>query len=1016
MIEMFVKRPVTTIMFVAFFTVLGIVSWFNIPTELMPKIDFPMVTVKVVYPGATPVEVETQIVKKIEDVVAEISDIDKIESYSYESFTFILVSFNLGANVNIKSMEVKDKVEAIINDLPKNSERPIIEKFDPFVAPVVEFVLSSDKHSPVQIHEYADKILKNRFSTIKGVAEVEIYGGRKRQINVKLDPMLMKRWYLSIEDVIGSIGTKNLNIPGGPIERTDDSLNVRFIGEFADVASIGTMPLVSRDGHKITLNDIGSIEDSFKKVTSIARFNSREVVGLSIKKASDANAVDVAQLLLKKMPDIANLLPSGMKLEKAADMTKYIVNETWTTEMNIVYGIILTTIILFLFTGNFRLTFISAIVIPTSVISTMFLVDKSAFTINFMTLLGIATCLGTLIANAIIIIENILVHLEKGEDPVTAAVNGTKEVSVAVLASTGTNLVVFTPIAFMGGIVGQFFKQFGLTVVYATLFSLFASFTLTPMMCAALLKKTKKQADGKKSVVLRYADNVVGFMLKEYKIIFDLMFKYPKTTLILNLTFLLLSLFWFGKFIGNEFIPVSDQDRISVDLVMPQGTTVQKTADVMKEIEEHVKNVPEAESWLTFAGTNGPEEGTMIINLPPSVNRTRSDLDIINSLIPDLSKIPEAEINLVRGDGEAGTKGDVSIHIYGTDYEAMIDYSRQISKIMENSGWFRSVFSSYKTPKEEIQFTPDDQAMTLYDATNIQVAQSMRASINGDDTNLYKEEGEEYRINVEIDDLYKATPDDVSLLNLITPKGLLQLSDLGKVTKKTATPTIRHRDKQRIILIEGLLSKSTAGKVQPLIAREFDKIPFKNEHGYHFTGRDEHQQETFREIIKAFIIASILTYMILAAITNSFVHPFTISTCIVTSLSGVLIFLFFMEHSINVGSMLAIVMLVGLVVNNAILVLDYASERLKEGVQLKDAIWLGCEAKFKAVLMTSIAIIFGTLPQLTDPMKIKASMGSVIMGGILASILVTFTLIPVVFWYVERMRLFVMAKIRRQRT
>ncbi len=217
MIEMFVKRPATTIMFVAFFTVLGIVSWFNIPTELMPKIDFPMVTVKVVYPGATPVEVETQIVKKIEDIAAEISDIDKIESYSYENFAFVLVTFNLGANVNIKSIEVKDKVEAIINDLPKNAERPIIEKFDPFVAPVVEFVLSSDKHSPLQLHEFADKILKNKFSTIKGVAEVEIFGGRKRQINVKLDPMLMKRLYLSIEDVIGGIGTKNLNIPGGPI-------------------------------------------------------------------------------------------------------------------------------------------------------------------------------------------------------------------------------------------------------------------------------------------------------------------------------------------------------------------------------------------------------------------------------------------------------------------------------------------------------------------------------------------------------------------------------------------------------------------------------------------------------------------------------------------------------------------------------------------------------------------------------------------------------------------------------
>ncbi len=461
MIEFFVKRPVTTVMFIAVFVILGIVSFFNLRVERTPQIDFPVVTVTTMYPGATPLEVETLVVSKIEDAIAELSEISNIKSQSFDNFGFVSVEFLLSSDVNIKFMEVKDKVEAIINDLPDAIEKPIIEKYDPLVQPVMDLVLSSSTLDSRDLYEFADKKLKDRFSAVRGVANVDIYGGKKRQINVVLDPMLMKQHYITIRDVINSIKAKNKNIPGGLLEKGDNALSLRFLGEFESPEEISEMILVSRDGTNFPLKEIARVEDSFKKIETIARYNSKEVVGLSLKKVSDGNAIDISREVRSRLDEFRSLLPEGMSLDIATDTTTFIVNDTNDTYFSIFIGIILTIIILYLFTGRVSLTFISSIAIPTSLISSLFLVDASGFTINMMTLLAFATVLGTLIANTIVIVENVLVHLDKGDCSVEAAINGTKEVTDAILASAGTNLVVFTPIAFMGGIIGQFFKSFG---------------------------------------------------------------------------------------------------------------------------------------------------------------------------------------------------------------------------------------------------------------------------------------------------------------------------------------------------------------------------------------------------------------------------------------------------------------------------------------------------------------------------------------------------------------------------
>ncbi len=1008
MIEFFVRRPVTTVMFIAVFVVLGFVSYFNLRTESMPQVNFPIVTVKAVYPGATPLEVETLVVNKIEDAVAELSEIKWLKSQSFDNFGFVTIEFLLSADVNIKFIEVKDKVDAIINDLPDAVENPIIEKFDPLIEPVMDLVLSSDILDGRDLYEFADKKLKDRFSSLKGVANVEVYGGKKRQINVILDPMLMKQHFITIRNVINSIMAKNKNIPGGLLEKGENSLSLRFLGEFKNLQEISSMIVVSGEGMSFPLNEIARVEDSFKKVETIARYNGKNVVGLSLRKVSDGNAIDISKEVKKRLDEFRSLLPKGVSLEIATDTTDFIVSETNDTYFNILMGIILTMIILYFFTGRASLTFIASIVIPTSLISALFLVDASGFTINMMTLLAFATVLGTLIANAIVIMENVLVHLGKGDDHVKAAINGTKEVASAIFASAGTNLVVFTPIAFMGGIIGQFFKSFGLTVIYATIFSIIASFSLTPMLCSLFLKKKNKRIEKKGrfmnplAPLVGLTNKMMHFLRDQYEKTFKLMFRFPKTTVVLVIV-MLLSTKFIMPYVSNSFMPKWDEDKITVKIEMPQGSTIDRTFEVTKIVEERIRKIPEMESYLTDIGKDGVENSAVVVNLVPSSRRKRGDDDIIHELIPFMAQIPDAEIMLERGEARGGMEGDISINVYGKDYQKLISLSKAMKQKIEESGYFRSVKSSYKTPKKEIRFIPNQQRLIEYGLQDVVVGDIIRSSVYGDDSNTYKEAGEEYDINVKLDDRYIEDFDDIRQIDIISQKGMIPVIELGDLQDGKSIPMIRHRDKVRVIRLEGYLSKSSSGYVMGFLDdTAFKDIVFEEGYGYRYVEWAEHGAESSHETGKAFLLAVILTYMLLCALMNSFFYPAAILLSVATSFVGVFFALFFLDGSINVASMLGIVMIVGLVVNNSILLLDYTMLKMNEGVAVVEALWMGASQKFRPIIMTSLAIILGVLPQLGSVMPMKSSMGIVMIGGMLASIFFTFIFTPVAFWYIHR--------------
>jgi len=1009
MIELFIRRPAMTIMFVAVFMVLGYVSIGKMIIEPTPKVEFPLVTVETIYPGASPDEIETQILKKIEDAVSEVSMIKSMKSDARENYGIVLIEFLIEADVNVKSIEVKDKVEAIINDFPSAADRPIIAKFDPLLMPITTLILTSDKHNPTELFEYADKKLKNLLTSVNGVASVDIAGGRERQINVWLDNNLLIKNYLSIEDVLRSMKEKNLNVPGGSIDRKESKVNVRFVGEFTSVEDIGELAVTSREGRVYRLKELGRIEDGFKEIEKNARFNGEEVVGLSVKKQSDGDSVGIVKTLMSRLPDIQKELPEGMKLELGVDTTEITLDDTIATAESIVMGVILTVLVILLFLGDWRGAVIAAIVIPTAIISTFFPMAQQDFSINMMTLLAFGTCLGTLIANALLIIENVYKHLGMGKDPEKATVDGTKEVLLAVIAGAGTNLVVFTPIAMMGGIIGKFFVQFGLTVVYATLFSIVASISLTPMLCAKLLKRM----DQLDNPLIRFSKKVDAFLMKImdfFKGFFDFQMKRPLIALLLTGAFFLSIVYPVSK-TGGEFIPRSDRNEFTVEVVMPDGTPVEKTTEIVKIVESFVKDYPEVKSYYSDIGYSGEERARVSVNLVKFVERNRTYEDLINDLIPKVANIPEADIFVSGGNKSSDGLGDITVDIRGVEMDEMTKVAVEFERIMNETGYFSAVQSSYINPKLEVQFQGDPAAIIQQKLNNAQVGTVIRALVNGDDDSVYKELGEEYDINVTLDKGFKKSPEDFSQFLIHGKDGLIPIVSVGDVKQVIASSPLKRRDKSKIIQLNGYLSKGTAGLVMSELSEAFSKVDIPNGVTFVYSGRAENQAEAGAEIGQAFLLAVILTYMLLVAVLNSFVFPVSIASCIVTSFLGVFVMMFFLEGSINIGSMMAFVMVVGLAVNNAILMIEYAQQLIEQGRKFEDALWTAAREKFKPILMTSIAIIAGSWPQIFDPDKMKSSMGSVVIGGMIGSVIFTYIMTPSVHILLLR----IMSKIKRKK-
>lgn len=996
MLKFFIQKPVTTIMFVLFFVVLGMVSFPKMNIERTPSVDFPYVTATFVYPGASSEELETQVVKKAENAMSEVAGVKKITSQVYENMAYVISEFNLGVNVDDKANEVKAKIDSLANDFPDDLKQPVIAKLNPLQTPVLDIVISGG--NPKDVEKYITDTLANKVTAVKGVASVNTFGGRQRAVRVAMDPDLMAARGVTVNDIVSAIAARNLNVPGGKIETNINSANVRFIGEFQSVEEIANLEITTVEGETFKLSSVASVTDAMRDIEKGAMYNGKDVIIMSVVKASDGNAIKISKALRKNLPELEKDLQSKFPdttMQIVSDSSTHVSQDTNDTINGIILGVIFTVLVLLAFTRNWRSTIIAGVVIPASLLSGFFLMNASGFTINAMTLLAYATALGTLVSNAIILIESALTELASGKSPELAAEDGTRKVAIPVLAGVGTNVVVFLPLAFMGGIAGQFMLQFGMTVVYLTLLSLLFSFTLTPMMIAKLLKlpakqKTKQVKENNKKTRL--------YSWYEYQS------KHPWIVILIAFVVLILSA-QLMKFTGNEFSPSTDANEITITARAPMGAVYSKSEAIAKEIEQRLKQFNEVKSVTTKIGDKGLQNINVKVELVDVSNRNISDKKLAQKILPTLADINDAEIQIRAGENISGSgfNSDMVLNIYGEDDAKRIEYANQIVDMVNKIPEVQSAVFAQQTPNNEIRFIPNDEKMNFWGVKNASAGTTLRTALFGNDTYKYKESGDEYPIILEFEKQFKKqSMFDSVYVN--SHKGMVALSQLGDLESMPATSNIYRIDKNRVTEIDINIGKSTIGPVQAEIEKQLNTIDWENGYYASFAGMSEIQDETTGEIAQAFLLATILTFMLLAAIMNSFIHPFTIATSIITSFAGVFIVLFLSGASINIGAMMAFIMLVGLVVNNNILVLEPTVVRVQHGEDAKTVLWAELMDKKRMILMTTIAVVAGMVPQLWSNDGMKVAMGAVMIGGMLASLLWTFTLTPAIFFVIEKSR------------
>jgi hydrophobic/amphiphilic exporter-1 (mainly G- bacteria), HAE1 family len=1013
-----VQRPVFTTMLVVAMIVMGAFGYMQLSIELMPDVDFPVVMVTTVYPGAGPEEVETQVTKRIEDAVSTIANIDLLESYSQESVSFVVLQFDLEVSSDAASNDVRAKIDGILNSLPSGAEKPVVQKFEMGARPIVSLAVSSDR-GVNGTYAVADKTIRDRLSQVSGVANVEIIGGQEREIQVAVDPAKLDHYGLPITALSQAIAMENMNIPQGRIVEPDEEFTVRMVGEFASLDDLREVPLALPNGGFIHLRDVAKVRDSFEEARSQARFNSVEAVQVSVIKRPGANTIATADEIYKAVDSLREELPSDFVIEFANDDSNFIRDSVRDVQTNIMIGVMLTALLLFIFLRNWRGTIVAAVVMPAAIVATFFLIQMADFTLNVMSLMALGISVGILVTNAIVVLENILRHLQEGKEPAVAAEIGTDEVALAVVASVMTNVVVFVPIAFMEGIVGRFFMQFGLTVVFATIFSLIISFTLTPMLSSVILKRVRP-AESKEENKPTRMDKFMQNLADGYRGLLSWSFKKVWRFSLLNfitLLFFVLAMVLFGLS-GGEFMPRIDEGYVFISLEMPAGSSLDRTTATVKQVEQILSEEATIASVLSTIGGSGRgiNEATIQANLVPKGDRAFSAYEISNDLRPKMAMVPEADLTVTStADEGGGSSADLVIEIMGDDPAALETISEEVLAILWETEGLVDVSSSLEEGGRELVFHPDRQELARRGLSTVALAMMLRNAYEGDESSVYREYGEEYKIRVQLEDEFRSSPKVLSELRIAAGPTLLPLSQLGELSEERGDAEILRRDRQRRITVTANIGQGTVSDIVALLEPQFDEIDKPTGSRIVFGGMYEFQQEAFASIFQAMILAIILTYVVLAMILESFIHPLTVMVTLPLGLIGSSMGLFFGGATINIMSLMAMVMLVGIVVNNAILLLDYVSQLRAKGRGLEEALLEACPLRLRAVIMTNLAIAVGMLPQVIGKgsgIEYRIAMAVVTIGGVLVSAIFTLILIPSLYYYFERIMAWLKGAVR----
>lgn len=1012
-----VDRPVLTTVILLVFILFGGLAFNTLNLNNMPQVEIPFVTVTTIYPGAGPKETETLITKKVEDAVSTISEIKKIESYNLDGAAITIVEFKLSKNVDVANQEVKDKVDQILNELPSDAKKPIIQKIDINAFPIMDIVLSGGEDSR-ELYHLASTKLKDRLSQINGVADIKISGGQEREIRIALDNKVVYENFISLPQLLGILGSQNIDLPSGTFKITDQEYSVRVKGKFQSIDELKKLKIPTSFGKK-RLSQIANVEDSGKEIRRRAIFFDAETgisdsnaVRLSIVKSSDGNEVDVSDAVHAALPDIIESLPEGISLKIVSDNSVFTRSSVEDTTNNISLGVILTSIILFIFLFNIRSTIIVVLSMPASIISTFLLFQWFDMSLNMMSLMGISVSVGVLVSNSVVVIENIFRHKDMGNSPKEAALKGTTEVSIAVIAATLTNVVVFLPIANMSSMVGMFMKEMALAAAFSTMFSLLFSFTLTPMLASLMIRK-----DGKVNKLAQKADKFYLMWDKFYRklLIISLKNKFVSVTIIgVSVILFILSVLYFGPKIGFDMMPQSDNGRVQITVELPQEYNLHETGDVLKSMEEKIKNYPGITNIVTELGkitdvNSGTNVARMDVNLVLANERDKKLDYYISSFVKDFSEIPNARLISIdykssMGDGAA----PIQFFLMGQDIEKLNILKDDIySKIKDVPGLI-NLDQSSREGKPEITIVPNRTKLSETGITTQEIALTVRAALEGITASKYLEKGDEYDIVVTMQDASVDSPEKIGRISIPSRRGTVyRLAQLADISFTKSYSKILHRDKYVTIQFTGSPAPGVPlGNITDEIENRLKDVEFPPGYKIKWGGMAEMMKEMIADMSFAFMLAMLLTYLLLSAILESFVQPIFILLTVPLAIIGVLASLYFTGISFAITSLMAIIMLIGIVVNNAILMLDYTNQLVREQkIGVKNALIEACPTKLKPIIMSTLAIILGMLPLAigfgSSGVEMRQPLGVVSIGGLIVSTALTLFVLPAFYYIFE---------------
>jgi len=994
-----IKRPVAVLMFIMALLVFGLLAFFTLPIDLTPNIEMPYVTVQTIYPGAGPGEIETSVIKPIEEQLTTVTDVKNIFCYAFEGVGFIILEFNMGVDPDLAAIDVKDKVDALLFSLPKDLEKPVIGKFDINSQPIIECALTG-RQSPDALRRLAEKTIKERLVKISGVAQIKVVGGLKREIQVNFHKDRLDANDISLQTVTGIIAAQTANFPGGHVSGNRKEYTVRIQGEFTDLDEIRNLgiPVVGENGASIVpLHTLADVVDSYEEVRESARFNELASVGLSIQKNSNANTVAVSKKILSAIEELNAELPEGAKINVADDSAEFIRTSVRDMYVNIGIGIVLTALMLLLFLGDLRVTIIAAVTIPSSIVITFMVMQALDFSLNMMTLMALAISVGTLVTNAIIVLENIIRHRDDGMPVKLAAEKGSNEVAVAVVASALTNIAVFLPIANMSGITGQFFKALGLTIVAATVASLFLSFTLTPLMASMLLKEKSDKGSAHSRLGLEALFDGVAEI---YCNLLEKILRFRFAVIILTFALLIFTVVWVGPQLGSEFFPSGDQGIINITLEMPSGTSLAETDRTLAVIEERISGIKELSSIYSTLGGTGTSSGvnfaSMTIKLVDVKERDRSTKEIINSVRPTLADIPDAVIIIKESSmmSGGGSDADINVEITGDEMGEILTIADTVRELAKKVPGLVDFQISWKTAKPEIKFIPNRRLLDEYGTNVAMMGMAIRSSLTGSEAAVFREGNDEYNIRVQYAEKDRSTIDDVERITIPTPRGMVPANVLNSVKHEGGAASITRKNRQRMVEVTANVAFGASGTKAGELEELTKQLQLKPGYKINFGGMQEMMRESFSSLFIALILAVLLTYMVLAASIEAFAKPVLIMITIPLGLIGVLWALFLTGENISMISLMSSIMLIGVVVNNAILMVDYADMRRKQGQNALGAIIEAAKVKFTAILMMNMAIILSMVPQIVSSSTIQRPFAITAVGGVAVSTIMTLFVIP----------------------